>query len=500
MKKIFIALLMSSALIMTSCKDFLNMPPKNAKVIYTMSDVREAMSTLLFATANSSYYPGWSNKAVRFNGQYIQYPFTRYINVTTSLLTNDLDMEQFPNETLPVPADGGRTFSKDYHENKDWMSYTTGSRIWAQVFSNIGFVNNILDDLKKVPDYNKTDYERISGEGRVMRAYYLFRLNQLFAPYDKNEFGIPYNLDADVIEGGERSKQTDFYTEIIKEITDVQAYATVPKASWNLFFNHDIMNAILAEIYWYKAESCAKEAGDWAKAESYARLARNGNDIENTIDQQKELTIIPDNATFDRPHRFALVRIALNYIGPRDNSPWGNVKDGIYQSPSDELYSMYDANDIRREVYFKQNEGDPKIYMVKLQKPATSSMTTTHTLFRFSELLLIEAEAMERQGKGGLDLLNQFKKAKIPGYAGYTGGDVIGEIFNERRKEFILEEQHNWIDMKRRAEPVKRMGLDQATATPTEYSLDKNDYRYTMPIPEDVELMYNNIPQNPGWK
>lgn len=38
-----------------ACSDFLNMPPKNTKVVYTMEDVRGAMSTLLFATTSSSY-------------------------------------------------------------------------------------------------------------------------------------------------------------------------------------------------------------------------------------------------------------------------------------------------------------------------------------------------------------------------------------------------------------------------------------------------------------
>ena len=34
-----------------------------------------------------------------------------------------------------------------------------------------------------------------------MRAYYLLRLNQLFAPYDKDDYGIPFNFDADVVQG-----------------------------------------------------------------------------------------------------------------------------------------------------------------------------------------------------------------------------------------------------------------------------------------------------------
>ena len=122
-------------------------------------------------------------------------------------------------------------------------------------------------------------------------------------------------------------------------------------------------------------------------------------------------------------------------------------------------------------------------------------------LFRFSDLLLIEAEALARQGKdGALDLLNEFKSSKIPGYAGYTGGDVIGEILKERRKEFVYEEQMNWLDMKRTGASVSRKAKDEATDEIKTYTLEGNDYRYTFPLPADYELMYNNVLQNPGWK
>ena len=60
-----------------ACSDFLNMPPKNTKVVYTMEDVRGAMSTLLFATTSSSYCKGYVSSPVMFNGEYVQYPFTR---------------------------------------------------------------------------------------------------------------------------------------------------------------------------------------------------------------------------------------------------------------------------------------------------------------------------------------------------------------------------------------------------------------------------------------
>lgn len=171
------------------------------------------------------------------------------------------------------------------------------------------------------------------------------------------------------------------------------------------------------------------------------------------------------------------------------------------QRPTEELYNLYDENDIRREAYFVVQEGIPAISKL-FNDARITNCNTTHTLFRISDLLLIEAEALARQGKeGALELLNEFKRSKIPGYGGYTGNDLIGEILRERRKEFILEEQMNWLDMKREGVAVTRPALDRETNELVEYTLDANDYRYTLPIPAGTELRFNRkIEQNPGWK
>ena len=126
----------------------------------------------------------------------------------------------------------------------------------------------------------------------------------------------------------------------------------------------------------------------------------------------------------------------------------------------------------------------------------------THPLFRMSDLLLIEAEAKMRQGneEGARMLLDEFKRSKIPGYMGDFDGDVLAEILKERRKEFILEEQMRWLDMKRLGVSVSREASDDESLGLKVYTLDANDYRYTLPIPLDSELQYNNIQQNPGWK
>ncbi|MEG1738094.1 MAG: RagB/SusD family nutrient uptake outer membrane protein, partial [Odoribacter sp.] len=77
---------------------------------------------------------------------------------------------------------------------------------------------------------------------------------------------------------------------------------------------------------------------------------------------------------------------------------------------------------------------------------------------------------------------------------------VLEEILKERRKEFVLEEQMRWLDMKRLGVAISRDAMDEETNAVRTYTLDANDYRYALPIPTDLELMHNNIPQNPGWK
>lgn len=497
MKKI-VYLLILSPILFISCKKFLDLPPKNTRVMYTIEDVRMEMSAFLFATLNSSD-GATLVKPLSYNGSWMQYPFTRELTVATDLYTNDMDLTNFP-EPNTTSTRGGNAFKKEYSENKNWEGYFFSSQLWNQVFLNVGYLNSVLKDLDAVPDYNKKDYEQISGEARVIRAYYLLRLNQLFAPDDKNELGIPFNLDANIIEGAERWKQKDLYKKLIGELLDVLKYSTDPKPSWNIFYNKKVVHAILAQTYLYKGGTAASEPDDYINAEKYAKLARDGNRIESTVDEQFELTTVPYAIVVNKPHKFALIRFSLYSTGNNPWAPWGRVEEFLRQSPTEDLYNLYSSDDIRRSVYFKTIDG--KVFFTKFLYTNSHSANDSRILFRFSELLLIEAEALYRQDKVNEArlLLNEFKRSKIPDYEGYVGDRVLEEIFIERRKEFILEEQMNWLDMKRQGAKITRRAMDEEDMVIKEYTLEKDDYRYTLPLPADYELKYNNVPQNPGWK
>lgn len=71
--------------ICSSCKDFLNLTPKNKVVVYTLEDVKQTMSSYFFAMA-SNY------QSVYFNGEAITFPFDSDIATSFAMYGNDVNM------------------------------------------------------------------------------------------------------------------------------------------------------------------------------------------------------------------------------------------------------------------------------------------------------------------------------------------------------------------------------------------------------------------------
>ena len=111
------------------------MPPKNVKVVYTMEDVKEAMSLFLYGTLNSNAGSGTANSLnalVYFGGGRIQFPFSRYVNVATAMCSDDIDMVGFINEDQDRPDRGGYSYESEYQEIKNWEGYSFSEKIFER--------------------------------------------------------------------------------------------------------------------------------------------------------------------------------------------------------------------------------------------------------------------------------------------------------------------------------------------------------------------------------
>ena len=471
------------------CSDFLNLLPKNKQIVANLEDVKTELFVYLSSiTYNTpSISPSYGSTTFRF-------PFYNDIAAQLCLYEDDIDMTHFSDHQ---DVDNG--CMEIYNESIDWRGVEMAKSLWDNCYGTIGFMNAILDDLEKVGNYTKQEYETIVGEAKIIRAYHIFKLLQFFSPYHNNEWGIPLNLDSENVEPGGRKTQKEVYSILIDELTEILEFETGSE-KWNIFYRPEIAKALLAQIYWYKAGSGAAEESDWANAEKYSAELIGSYVPENESDVLRDIfsSGIKEYVTLNPNY---LLR--FSYL-----KAWGfgDIRTGIWaqgnaQHISEELFNLYGSDDIRLEAWFKYVDDEGTAFY-GVDKPAyTDNMSEITVLFRMADLYLINAEAHFHLNDlpKAREMLEVFKAARKDQGSDFSDDEILDEIFKERRKEFCYELGSRWIDMKRLGLKVSRLGINKDGAGMREYALEADDYRYTLPIPEDSELDYNKIEQNPGW-
>lgn len=486
MKRLIIVSI-SVILLACSCNDWLNLKPKNKTVVGSLEDVKIMMSSYLFSLTSSSDDP------VKFNGKELRCPFNRDYIAHCAMYSDEIDMTQ------AIHSVYGKEYEEEYFEDINWKGWKFASYLWKSLYQHVGFMNSVLKSLDELSGYNQAEYERIRGEALTIRSLYLFRLLQFFAPYKNNELGIPMNLDPEVFQGIKRATQTEVYEQILGDLTTALNYET-GSTSWNAFYSKSVINALLAQVYQFKAGSAAAEESDWENAEKHASYIVERYNLETETEDLQGIFYLTD-AKIYKNTPYALLKIGYA-ISPRIGtySFWGLPSyQNSGQYPAQELRRMYDLQDIRIAAYFADNNNFNK-YQYYADWETFFFLDDYTILFRVAEQYLICAEANVRLGRAkGKELLDRFKQSRIKNFTSYQGADILEEIIREKRKEFCGEGEIRWMDMKRLGIALTRKGLDERSQEAKDYTLEANDYRYTLPIPVDEELTFNNIPQNPGW-
>ena len=119
--------------------------------------------------------------------------------------------------------------------------------------------------------------------------------------------------------------------------------------------------------------------------------------------------------------------------------------------------------------------------------------------FRLSEayLNLAEAAAKDDDETTALWALNELRRNRFADYddiQSVTGEELVTLIRQERRLELCFE-GHRWFDLRRLGMPeIKHIYVDDQNGHQTVHTLQKEDPRYVLPIPERV------IEKNPNLR
>lgn len=479
----YILIILFAGLTMGSCKKYLEVDPKSQRAIATVDDVKTVLAGYLKVikpgeslTYHSSigdvmfFMPSyWSLFEYYSDNIDFQQDYSTYINAAgTSNGKNTAKLILFNNFTIPT-------------------------NIWVQHYKSIGFLNVLLDELTDAPG-DSTVKQQLRNEMLVCRALYYYKLLQYFAPYKDAETGIPVYTDSKGPFTGiaiPRSSQSEVFKFIIDQLTAVLNSSAPTDLNYNVLYKKVFVNNFLAQVYWYKAESGAKETSDYGFAKKYANDALAGITLPAT--QTEYVNSI--NGAYDYPvyqRNGASSTFSENTYG----LAFGTTAFKPHIAP--DFYALFDPNDYRFKTFILV---DKRISRPVVTSP--SNFTTAYNLFKPEEAYLIKIEATLKDPQSGSEtdartLLNAFRRMRGVN-SDFTGTDLKQEIINERRREFLYLDDYRWIDMKRYGIGTTRDNL-QIFGKPYTVTVEPNGYQFALPIPVDEELKLNPaMTPNPSW-
>lgn len=159
---------------------------------------------------------------------------------------------------------------------------------------------------------------------------------------------------------------------------------------------------------------------------------------------------------------------------------------------SAELIAAFETNDIRRDLWV--NPTDPNFFESRKWVGELGDFRENIPLIRYSEILLIAAEAKARsnnEGDGRADLNTLRANRGLPATSA-SGQALLDLIMNERRVELNLE-GHRFFDF-------KRLGMDIPKPASAGFSsLAYTDFRVLSNISDAAISNNNSLEQNPGY-
>lgn len=395
---------------------------------------------------------------------------------------------------------------------------TFPNNIWSNRYAVINFSNRVLRALDVYmvdmdsDDPEMADLEDIRGQLLAMRAFMHFELLQYFTEDYKNP-SSPSVILVDFV--------PDIY-QVFPRNTTGEVFAFVNR---DLEIASELLEGFTTEQdYFYITQSTVKAMqarvavtqGDYVAAETFATELLQEYPM-SAIETYKGIFI--SDALDGTEVIWALSRrLGDNPVTDLYSFNGPGLAGTPFIEVSNSLYSIFDTNDVRKEVVIKEDdsqffgpESTDNILIVGKYRGNTEDGPKINDIkiFRSSEMQLIKAETQARAGNmtaaaASIRAIRQIRGANAGAAAtAYpTLRDALRDILLERRREFAFE-GHRYVDLKRLGKEAEqgtqRLDSDCASFSATECNIGPNDYRFTLPIPRNETNANPTIQQNQGY-
>ncbi len=408
-------------------------------------------------------------------------------------------------EMISDNADKGSSASDNGGDKRDLdqllHNSTTGSieAMWTRFYKTIGRASLSIDYTEKQTDLEAAKKSQYIGEAKFLRALSYFYLVRMFGDVTIQDIN-------DETTNTTRKPKAEVYAYIEADLLD--AIEKLPTKSE--YASKDLgratkgaAQALLAKVYLYQAKyqqaydlaSTVINSGQYDLETDYATTWRveTENGKESLFEIQAR-----GKATAHGVHQYSQTQ------GARGTGGWG----WGFNVPSQNLLDAFnvEGDNIRRDatiIFRGETLYDGRLVPTSVENPMYNEKAYSSAnlgdadgdknirVIRFSEVLLIQAEAANEIGQDALAPLNRVRaRVKLTPVTSMSKDQLRLKIWNERRLELAFEHDR-WFDLVRTGQAKEMMAKDGKTFVTGKHEL--------FPIPNAQLIQTPSMTQNPGW-
>ena len=487
---------------MTSCQEFLE--PKSQSEY-----VPELVTSLDEMLVGESYMGSYTSDGSMFS---VLGAFDDDVEVH-DIVTDYADFEEDNMEKVRLAFTWDRLMQQEF----------SGYNVYGSIYEKIVGCNAALDYLD---DVQGTEEEKnwVECQALALRGYYYFHLVNLYGKpygYDRNALGVPLKIDSRLSTSSlSRNTVGEVYDQVVEDLLEAERLMqTLPETDWNrkdYRVNLPFIQLLLSRVYLYME--------DWTNALAYAqKVVGNTNFSLSDLNTWDDPAVMghPTSFTFDNPEvvfLFVNQTDAISLSAMTINGEGGNY--AYVFKASTPLINSYDDNDLRKSQYLITAPMDN--YTLAVSKNVEADRDGYFSVdwqggywgiaFKVSEAYLNGAEAAVHLYEEGdasalatayeyLDALREkrFSTGTFESTESVVGtGELLDFVRAERRRELCFE-HHRWFDLRRYGmEPLAHEWKERGGQVVT-YSLDKDDPKFTLLIPQEAMDENPALEQNEAW-
>ena len=372
---------------------------------------------------------------------------TTYANIGYRALQCQDDM--MADDVVSRPAYG---FNSSYQFND--IAIPNNSRTsfaWYLIYKTIDNCNTAI-----AIDGDSEEFFQAKGQALALRAFCYLHLAQHYQfTYLKDPTApcVPIYTEPTTSETAPKAKSTvaQVYQRVFDDLNLAQSYLKnyTRKGDGQKFKpNTNVVNGLLARTYLL--------TGQWEEAAKAAAAARQGYSLMTTTAEYEGFNNV-SNKEWIWGHPQTLAQSDASYNFYYLDATYVGAYSSFMADPH--FRDTFSEGDIRLGLFQWMREG----YLGYKKFHMRADDTADIVLMRASEMLLIEAEALAREGfpEKAVIPLNELGHARGLGDYDLTGksqDDVVNEILMERRRE-LWGEGFSITDILRTQQSVKRVAL-----------------------------------------